>query len=477
MESEENVHYKKNMKIFEFWTNESNPNDLLDVKYRDPLNESKITKITLPRSSKLVDLYYKIEIEDENIHDLRFYYQGKIVILEETLKNVLNMANSEDLVVVVNGSYTFITDYDNKAHKKGNEYFKASKYSEAILEYSKSISRYPTYYHSLSNRAKSYVKIENYVPALNDCKKLEMLCPKNDKKFRQTIIQIRKTASFYHGKKLLEKGDRLHAKEKLRYALAQCICQESPDDTFYEQTFNLLIRNKFEIDICLLCDKSTERMKKISFVPTKLVDDFPNYPLEYQIICNDCCRDQYENSFVENIWKVFYDEPNHDKKIEFSYKQGYLYWFSIITAWKSLILNDIKPDQWKHNDFALKKGLLNFKNLLLGNKEVAYPNSYIFVGKNEKSYEYNNRVVVEDKCTFTHVQIGNFHICTLIAGTHKDFNDFSRIFKCSHTFKVGEKLKRNIPSILQERQLTIEDLDTDDEEKNEKQPKKKSKFF
>lgn len=475
MQTEEFV--QKSKRIFEFVTIGSEKGEMISIRFKNPDNDSK-TSFAIPKSSILLDLYLKIEDEVPMIQDLRFYYQEKILTLEEPLKDVLQMAETKDLQVIINGTLIYQTDFDNKAHRKGIELFKAQKYMECIREFSVSLERYPDYYKSMLNRAKAYVKIKQYVPALKDCKKLETLGPQDNREFKKNLIQVRKTAYLHYGRGLLEKGDKESRKlgtEHLKKALLECIYSNLPEETFYEEIANILIQTRSFLDICLVCQKK-EKMKKHSQLPTKLIDEFPDYPLEYQFLCESCQKiiDVYENSFVENIWKVYYDDPNRNNEMTFSYRSGDLYWFHIITAWKSIMFFNMKPEKWKQNDYSLKKILETLRQLMRGNKDVNYPNAYFYIGAHDQPYEYINEVIIENNYSFSHVQIGNFHMCTLLSGSSFQFEEASRVHKYSKSFKIYEKSKRTLPSILSNRNFL--DSPTDDETKDDR-PKKKVKSY
>ncbi|KAF9313821.1 STIP1 y and U box-containing protein 1 [Podila horticola] len=101
-------------------------------------------------------------------------------------------------------------------HKlKGNEYFKAKDYQDAIQEYSKAIVKNPKVAVYYCNRANCCLKLEQYSKVVSDCERVVELDPKNVKGY------------YFMGKARLELGQPYHALSNLKRAYELSLDQRS----------------------------------------------------------------------------------------------------------------------------------------------------------------------------------------------------------------------------------------------------------
>lgn len=131
------------------------------------------------RLDDAIEAYNKSQVED---------YSDKT---KSALKKIEQLKKVED-------AKAYINPEKSEEHKlKGNEFFAAGKWIDAIAEYSEALKRNPDNYKVYSNRAACYTKLMDWTRGLEDCEK----CLSYDSKFVKAYIRKGKIQHFlkqYH---------------------------------------------------------------------------------------------------------------------------------------------------------------------------------------------------------------------------------------------------------------------------------------
>jgi stress-induced-phosphoprotein 1 len=138
--------------------------------------------------------------------------------IKDALRSVQNLKKKLEAESYIN------PEIGEEHNNKGNEFYKAGKYPQALEEYNEAIRRNPTNAKFYSNRAACYIKLMEFSQACNDCSKALELDPNFLRAFQRKATCHIMMKEYHRAMDTYEKGLKLFPDDKeLKEGYMKCI--------------------------------------------------------------------------------------------------------------------------------------------------------------------------------------------------------------------------------------------------------------
>ncbi|GLG97288.1 Sperm-associated antigen 1 [Gryllus bimaculatus] len=259
------------------------------TKNMKPKNESKKVKNIVPRDYSEWDKYdadkeiLKMDLEEEKKKE-ELEKKQRVGEKDSVKKSPVSRAKIVGGAgVYSNTEKQFLATQEKD---KGNEFFKAREYKEAIEHYSSSIAIEPSPV-AYNNRAMAHIKLEQYLEALRDCNKVLELEPNNVKALHRRGIAYKHRGNYQQALDDFLRILQLEPSNRMASSLAQEM-QTKVDSNRRSVRMHIAEEESFEDGpkIMELPDESYDQEPCIEDSSAKINTSWPAPP-DRRIKCNE----------------------------------------------------------------------------------------------------------------------------------------------------------------------------------------------